>query len=228
MKREYLKKGREAINNHLVDSTAILTESTPLFAAFETLAVGMSPEVSMNTRMIAAGSAYAGLGYIYGKGRDISRRLFRVTDKTSERYQHLHDSLYSGAFNLVLAPTIYFFAGEKDISKIAVGTACAIGLGSVNGGPIGYSIDLFRDLTGIKKSERIPKILRRQNSKVKKSLVALLVGGAIATTTGIYGLTADKKRDYQEPIAIVEKYENSEGVKESNLENELNYQTGGN
>ena len=37
-----------------------------------------------------------------------------------------------------------------------------------------------------------------------------------------------KKRDYQEPIAIVEKYENSEGVKESNLENELNYQTGGN
>lgn len=186
-------KVKDTLKYHLVDSTAILTESTPAFAAYETFIAGMSPEISMNTRLIASASAYAGLGYLYGKGRDISRKIFKITDKTNERIQQLHDSFYTGAFNSVVGPLFYLTAGETDAKKIAIGTACGIALGAVNGGPMGYAVDLFRDLTGLKESERIPELVRKQNSKIKKGLVALLVGSAIALTSAIYSAKSNQQ-----------------------------------
>jgi len=70
-------KLRNLLAFHFVDSTAILTESTPVLALFETKIAGMSNQVSLNARVLAAGLTYfAGTGYLYAKGRDLSRRLF--------------------------------------------------------------------------------------------------------------------------------------------------------
>jgi|SRR3989338_170065 len=204
------EKVKDSLKYHVVDSTALLAESTPAFAAYETFIVGMSSEISMNTRLIVAGSTYAGLGYLYGKGRDISRKMFNVTDKTSERFQQLHDVLYTGAFNLAVSPAFYLTAGETDAKKIAIGTACAIGLGAINGGPMGYAVDTFRDLTGLRKSERLSKLVGRQNSKVKKGLAALLVGGAIALTAVVYSTKPDRQNiQYRTPTTQQVQTQNS-------------------
>lgn len=202
-KRFLIERVKNTLQYHVIDSTALLTESTPAFAAYETFIAGMSTEVSMNTRLLVALSTYAGLGYVFGKGRDISKNFFRVTDKTSERFQQLHDALYTVAFNLALSPAFYLAAGETDAKKVAIGTACAMGLGAINGGPMGYAVDAFRDLTGLKESERVPELVRKQNSKLKKTLATILVGGAIALAAAIYSANQGAQNN-QYPLSNIE------------------------
>ena len=193
---KYVNKVADSLKYHVVDSTALLAESTPIFAIFETRLAGMSDDISMNARLFAAGLTYlGGMGYAYAKGRDLSRKLFKIKDATKEKIQSFHDAVYSGAFNLVVAPAIYFASGVRDPKEIAIGTASAIALGLVNGAPMGYAVDLFRDLTGLKDCERpsYPNMLKRQSSKTKKSLAALLTAGTIALTAGVYALTPSKQ-----------------------------------
>ena len=181
---------RHNLKFHLVDSTAILAESTPVFAVFETQIAGWSNELSINARLIAAGITYfAGTGYIYGKGRDLSRRLFNIGDETTEKVQALHDAVYLAAFNLVIAPPIYFAAGARDLKQIAIGTATVMAVALVNGGPLGYAVDLFRDLAGLKECRRPSyRFLKKQTPRVKRVLVVLLTAAAVAVTGGIYAL----------------------------------------
>jgi hypothetical protein len=183
---EFAGKAKTALIYHLIDSTAMLTETTPTFAAYEVFAAGMSPQVSKNTRWIIAGATYGGLGWVYGKVRDISRKVFHINKETKERFKNLHDAVYTSAFNLVLSPPLYYAAGERDIEKIAIGTLCSIGLGLINGGPLGYTVDAFRDLTGLEQSERIPKLISKQSPAIKKSLATILVATSLATTGLIY------------------------------------------
>lgn len=183
-----VEKIRNTLALHFVDSTAILAESTPVLAFFETRIAGMSNQVSINARVLAAGLTYfAGTGYIYARGRDLSKRVFGVTDQTRERLQAIHDAAYLGAFNLVIAPLIYLASGARDIREIAVGTAAAIAFGLVNGGPMGYAVDVFRDLTGLKECRRLSyRVLKKQDARIKRALPALFVGAAIVVTAGIY------------------------------------------
>lgn len=134
-------------------------------------------------------------GWTYAKGRDLSRRLSKITETTRERTQSLHDAVYSGAFIAVVSPLMYAACGARDAKEIAIGTATAIGFGMANGAPIGYAVDMFRDLTGLKRCERpsYPDLLRRQSSRTKKGLAVLLTAGAIVLTTGIYSLTPNKQ-----------------------------------
>ena len=179
------------LKNHVIDSTAVVIESTPIFSAFEVGMAGMSDDVSINARLIGAAITYGGICSVLTKGRDAWRKLFKVSDTTKERIQMFHDTAYLAAFNLVAAPTIYYASGSRALKEIAIGTACSIAFGSINGTPLGYAIDTFRDLTGIKECERssYPKLLKRQDTRTKKSLAALLTAGTIVLTAGIYSLT---------------------------------------
>jgi hypothetical protein len=69
-----------------------------------------------------------------------------------------------------------------------------MGLGIFIGGPIGYAIDTFRDLAGLKEMERnsYPDFIRRQGPKAKIGIASLLTAATIAITTGIYYLTPNK------------------------------------
>lgn len=186
-----VKKITKGIQFHLVDATAMLAESTPVLAVFETFIAGMSVQVSLNARLFAAGLTYfGGTGYIYAKGRDLSRKVFRIHDGTKEKIQHLHDSAYLGAFNLVFAPLLYLASGARNIKEIAIGTATAVAFGLVNGGPMGYVIDMFRDFMGLKECQRssYPQLLKRQSPVVKKILFVLFTLVAAAITWFIYSL----------------------------------------
>ncbi len=190
-----IKKIKNNLKYHLVDSTAMIAESTPIFAVFETGLAGMSDDVSINARLLSIGLAYSGMSYAYTKGRDLSRKLFKIKETAKEKIQILHDTFYLGAFSLAVAPAVYFASGIRNPKEIIIGTAGAIAIGLINGAPMGYTVDLFRDLTGLKNCERpsYPTSLKRLNSKTKKSLVVLLTAGAIALTAGVYYLTSDKQ-----------------------------------
>jgi len=214
---------KNKLKYHLVDSTSLLAESTPFFAAYEKGLARMSDELSINARLFAAGLTYlGGMGYVFAKGRDVYRKLLNITDKSKEKVQTLHDAIYTGSFNSVVAPLIYFACGSRDIKEIAIGTGCAIGLGAVNGPLLGYSVDVFRDLTGLGNCERktYPNFIKKQPSKIKKAIAVGLVAGSLAITSEIYSLIPDKKQAPVQPSQGIEQVVLSEYINsDTNLVN---------
>jgi len=188
---ELYKRIREEAKQHVVDSTAILTIGTPISAAMEVGLAGMSDEVSINARLIAAGLTYGGFGSIFSRGRDLWRKEFKITDTTREKIQLAHDTAYLTSLNLALNPIFYYVSGSRDWKEIAIGTAAATGLTFLIGGSAGYTLDAIRDLTGVKKSQRVPIKIRNLSPKIKKGLAALILAGSLGLTAGIYGLTND-------------------------------------
>lgn len=188
------KKLKQELKRHLVDSTAMQAAITPPIAAMEVGLAGMANDVSLNARLIGTGLVYVGLGSLFAKGRDLSRKVFKVTKKSSEKIKQIHDMAYASAYCLVIAPPLYYVSGERDIKKIAVGTLMQITGGAAIGGLVGYSVDAFRDLIGIEDSERLPELIRNQDGRVKKGLAALAVAGAIGATAGIYTLNSFIRR----------------------------------
>ncbi len=182
---EYTKK-------HIIDTTALLSSTNPFYGLFEKIAYGMSNETSINARVNIAEMSYLGLGLIFAKGRDLSRKLFHVNDKTKESIQTAHDGLYSSAFNAALGPVLYTLSGSQDWKEIAVATLGNMVLAFPTGIVAGYAIDAARDLTGIEESKRIPKSVRNINPNLKKTIAAVLVGASLGLMALIYSFTPDK------------------------------------
>ncbi|HLC57757.1 MAG TPA: L-alanine exporter AlaE [Candidatus Nanoarchaeia archaeon] len=188
----------ENLEYHLVDSTAMLAESTPVFSAFEVGIAGMSNEVSINSRICVVGLTYLGMGWTYGKGRDIWRRAFNITHESREEIQNLHDAAYAVVCSLLVSFPIYWLAGETSFKKIAVGTLCSAAFGMVNGGPIGQAIDGFRDLTGLRENRRkcYPEILRRQSRKLKRVIAIGGIAASLSLTSLIYKISSGDNSHY--------------------------------
>lgn len=181
----------EILKYHVVDSTSGVVSTTPIFAGLETIVLGMSNEVSINARLLATGLSYIGFGSLIAKGRDIYRKRLNINDKTKERTQQIHDSLYGGLLNLLTTPLFYYASGARNLKEIIGGTLMGIGFGLAAGGLIGYIIDMGRDLTGIKESARVSEYIRNKNPRFKLSLAAAITAASIALTGAIYKLNSD-------------------------------------
>ncbi len=190
---------------HIVDSTALVACSHPLFAAYETQVAGMSDEVSFGARLTVTIFTYAGLGYVIGKIRDKSRKIFKISDQAKEGIQQLHDSLYLAAINIPLSLGVYGVAGETDWKKIGIGTAMSVIYGLVLGGWTGYSIDAYRDMTGIKENNRklYPKAIKNRSPKTKKTLAIGFTLVSIAATLGVY--EANSEQPVNKEPAVIER-----------------------
>jgi hypothetical protein len=116
--------------------------------------------------------------------------LFQITDKTKETFQYIHDSAYLAIFNMAVCPFLYYASGSRDLEEIAAGTFANVIFGLFAGPPIGYSVDTFRDLTGIQSCDRnsYPSLIRDQNPRIKKGLMGLVVAGSTALTVGVYSI----------------------------------------
>lgn len=195
---------------HFVDGTALLLATNPIYSAFETTVAGMSDDVSIRARLIVTGITYLGMGSLFSRGRDLSRRLFKISDETRERIQVLHDIGYAAVLNAVMAPPIYLTSGANG-KEALVGGAIATVFGATMGPWMGYSIDVARDLTGLGNCERnlYPDLVRRQRPGVKKGLATILAAGSLAINAGIYALTPDEEADTYEPVAQQISYEGS-------------------
>lgn len=190
-----LKKIAQNIKYNAVINTGMCAESTPIYAAFETGIAGMTDAVSLNARLLILGCGYGGAAWVYGQGRRLWRNAFKIKDETSEVKQHLHDALYAITFNVLFSPVTYLISGETDLKKIALATASGSVLGLTNGGPLGYTIDVFNDLAGIKECERksYPQVIKKQSPKVKKAIAAGIVAASIGLTALVYDVVPNRK-----------------------------------
>ncbi len=188
------------LREHLVCSTALIVQSTPVFAALETVVAKMPQDVSLNSRLIAAGMFYAGLGYAFNAGREVYRKFAGVKQTDSETKQVIHDSIYGSAFSLAISPPIYVIAGSRSLSEIGIASLCAAGIGIANGPFAGYFVDTYKDLCQITPCERqsYPTVVRNARPVLKKTLAALITAGSIALTAGIYQL--QNNSTYEEKI----------------------------
>lgn len=194
----------EGLKYHIVDTTSLLASSNPIYSASEVWVAGMPDQVSIDSRLAAAGISYTIMGLAFARGRDLSKKIFKITGDTKEKIQIIHDAIYTSTFNLAVAPAIYLSMGA-DFKQAIVGGLSAATL-SIGLGPImGYSVDAGRDLMGLRECERktYPNLIKRQISSVKKGLAAFLVGTSIVTMAGVYALTPDKNRtiNYENPSA---------------------------
>src|SRR3990172_5942422 len=176
------QKVKDGLKTHFVDSTAMLAVSNPIFAGLETMILGMSDDLSINARFLATGLFYAGEGFLVSKGRDIYRKMVKVNENTKESLQQLHDAIYVGSFCLAITPAFYYIAGSRDLTEIIGGTVLSTLFGLTSGGPIGYTIDAYRDLTGIKESPRIPLSIKNKSSKFKLGLATAITAATITLT----------------------------------------------
>lgn len=197
----------QKLKSYVVDNTSLLVESTPVFAAFETQIANMTSNVSLNTRLGAALLGFAGIGTALAKGRDYSRKLFGISEISSESNQFMHDTIYLAAFNLVASPILYrYIGGETDLEKIAWGTGLSILIGGLNGPAIGYAIDAGRDLAGLEENKRAsyPKFIKRQNNLVKKSIATLAIAGSLGLTAGLYSINPNDNINQKSSTEILQ------------------------
>ncbi len=173
----------------------------------------MPVDVSIDSRFTIAGISYTFMGPMFARGRDFSRKKFGITNESSETKQFVHDTVYTGTFNLILAPLIYLSMGSNLKQAIIGGISAAV-LSPVMGPVMGYSIDVGRDLTGLKECERktYPEEIRRQKPIVKKGLAGLLVAGSLVTMAGLYAIAPNKGEinESQLPSQIEQVVETSE------------------
>ena len=176
------------LTTHLVDSTAVAASMSPLMAAIEVGAAKMPNSTAINARLLGAALLYAGFGSIYSGGRDTSKRLFTITRETNEIKKYVHDGLFTFAYTALLQPPFYYVAGSRDVREIVIGTLGAAAVATVFGPVFGYSIDAYRDLTGIEESERLAGFVKNQTPTTKKYIASLLTAGSVAALAGIYTL----------------------------------------
>jgi len=208
MPLEKLKKIGNKLKNgfykNLSDSTALLIIASPIQTAVDTFGLeylgratnklgadfiqlsAMSDENSIKAKIGVATLTYCGIGWLYGTSRDISRKVFKITQESKERIQWLHDWIYTAAFSSTVLGTAYIAGGENDTAKIATALTISAATQTIRGPLIGYSTDCFRDIFGFKECTRTtyPNLIKKMNSKSKK----LVAAGAIATSLGLMSL----------------------------------------
>src|SRR3989344_4308879 len=136
-----MKGFSNALKVHFVDSTAILTVTNPMYTALEMGPAGMSSETSMHSRILGSALMYAGFGSLYAQGRDLSKRMFGITDAASERAKTLHDTLYTFVYLAAFQPPFYYAAGSRSIKEIAIGAVGSALMGLLSGPVTGYALD---------------------------------------------------------------------------------------
>ncbi len=183
-KPSFLKKTSDFLKFHIVDTTSQLLASNPLYVAWEKLGLGFSDKLSIDSRIDASILFYSGAGLLFSKGRDLYyKAMHRAASK-------LHDAAYASLFGVLFSAAIYAKNGAP-IDDVAAGALTGAALGAMVGTPVGYAIDAGRDLTGLKKSERLPEKVRNLPGLMKKSIYAGLLAASVALMAGIYYAVPD-------------------------------------
>jgi hypothetical protein len=204
---------KDTLKRHLVDCTAISIVSNPIFSGLETIA-GMSVETSIQARIMGTALTYLGMGSIYAKGMDLSRKLFNVTEKSHLNLKKVHDMAYSGAYCFAFSPLFYYVAGSRDFGEIAISTTIGAAMSLVTGGFVGYSIDAYRDFSGIEESQRVPLFIKKQSKGMKKSIFAIGLAASLTASSIIYSTGEFCKQKYNQyaPVFSADKVNPSKSI----------------
>jgi hypothetical protein len=192
---------------HIIDTTAFNVAAAPIYATLENVVVGMPDDVCLKMRLFGAGLGYAGLAFLYARGRDAYRNYFRISPNSSEFKQGTHDFLYYAAFSVLLSPAMYALTGatlKENIAGTALSALIALPVGWLGG----YCIDAGRDLTGIQESQRVPGIIRNLSGAAKKTIAAVSILASAGLVYSILAATPDTPKPpvrVQAPAESVQK-----------------------
>lgn len=182
-----LDKIINATKNYFVDTTGSVLASIPIYATIETFVAGMNVEVSLESRIKIVTIRYCGLGMVYAKGRDLSRKIFKIEKESSETKKIIHDSVFTSAFNFPIA-TLFYLSSGASTGQALIASACNGLFGMISGPIMGYNIDVFRDLMGTRNSERTPSFIKNIGKSKKKLIAAGLILTSLLATAGVYTL----------------------------------------
>ena len=186
--RKKIVKNYENLRNHIVDTTALTAICNPLLSISENVLMGLSDSTSISNRINGSIIFYLGAGSAFSKGRDLYNNIFNV--KEDSKYKILHESIWGTLFGAGINSVITAVNSPNLEDVVSGGIAGAI-IGSVTGFPSGYFIDLYRDLTGITSSERMPEKIKDLSKSVKIGIATGLMVASIASMTAIYYTTPD-------------------------------------
>jgi len=194
------------------DSTALLAIASPIQAFADTVllenigkasdALGitfwnmsnltaMTNERSFNGKIGVAAITYCGIGWAYGRLRQVSRKAFGINDKSKEYIQGIHDWVFTALYSSGVLIGGYTYANEHDWQKIGFALGLSAATQIVRGPLIGYAVDCYEDLLGFKECGRVtyPQAIKNLGKKAKLGVAALGVAASVGLIATIYSLT---------------------------------------
>ncbi|MFA5856276.1 MAG: hypothetical protein WC867_02895 [Candidatus Pacearchaeota archaeon] len=182
-KKSFFQKIKDQPLEYLASTLAIVNPGNPAWALGETLFAGYSAQECFDLKVGGTILCFAGIAYLYNGIRKLYQKSVGVSEKTSEKMMMVHDGIVGVINSIVISlPMSYFIGGVDDPIKLAKSAAlyslCNIPMGYING----YSLDLHRDILGVKKSDRIPSLISNSSDNLKKLY-------AVGLTVASAGLT---------------------------------------
>jgi len=230
-KLKEIKKERplELFKDSFVEATGMLIPTTPFFAAFETLIpkyLGYAepmiskyiafpeytPSDSVDARIKTIAAMYIGFGFLFSKGRDISRESFNIDKESRGIFKKIHDGIYAATIGLPAAAYLYYTNDDLSNLQIIQGVVASTVASSVLGMVTGLGIDYARDLMQNKKSVRVPDYISNLPRNAKYAIVGVSALASIAATEGVYRI---KDSIYKNRV------ENKKEIKINNLESKI-------
>jgi hypothetical protein len=132
------------IQENIVDATSMVTLTMPLNTAIETFGAGMTNQVSLNSRAYNIALMYGGLSRLI-KVRDYTKKKFDI-DNCSGAIRAVHDLTYGLTLEPLIKMGVYLAAGETDWKKIGIGVLGSMGIVGGLCVPLGWAVDVGRDL----------------------------------------------------------------------------------
>ena len=181
------------VEKHVIDATAFVVASQPVYAFFELYVGHVPPQTSLGSRLWSIGTTYAGVGAFVSFGREWWKSRAHINTGASEKKRIIHDMGYKAAFNFLTQPITYvavgYFTGDITVEGVIGGTLATTVVAFFSGGYECYALDAFRELWGIHPLKRLPVCVQRMKSTHKKGLVTLF---SVASCLALYLLYAGK------------------------------------
>lgn len=172
------------LGEYLASSLAVVNIGNPIWAVLETQVMKMTPETAFNAKIAGSVSCFMGMAYVGNCVRNLYHKAVGIDDDTPEKKIMFHDMVVGGINSALFGIPIYYLSGEHDpltlLSAVGVSVLFNLPMGTVNG----YSIDLHKDLLGVKYSQRIPGFISRSNPAMKKAYAAGLTMASVAASYG--------------------------------------------
>ncbi|MDP3882192.1 MAG: hypothetical protein Q8Q31_04930 [Nanoarchaeota archaeon] len=202
--------------NLVATQGGLVTLAMPVYISLEKLVVGMTDFTSQNTRAMAILLGLAGLTTVYSKNREkihesaekICNYFGREFDESKMRAT---DVIYGGLFTAVVNPVVYtvpaLITNAFKWEECGKTSLLGLGMGACLGVFMGCGVDLFQDLWGYKKSDRIKKGLRSLPLKTKRLIANGLCAASITLSSWLYNIPIDNSKYGGEPAAVFEAVE---------------------
>ena len=202
------KKATREIVKDITTSTALLIVASPIQAVNDTLVLeylgktldaaninymnmmAMTNESSINAKFGVALITYCGIGWGYRNLREVSKKLFGITEKTKEKVQWLHDWIYTTLYSSGVLAGGYIYSHEDNWWKIGTALAISAATQTIRGPMIGYSVDCYQDMLGFKECKRktYPKKVKNMSKKGKSIVAAGVLAASLGLMTAWYNI----------------------------------------